>query len=298
MAAAESLAARRNLQFTDELLESTRTGFRLLQERVRQGAAPALEESLLLVEVNRLEGSRHLLQGRRQVADLKLRLVAGLPPSEPLAVRGDLSRGVPPFDREAAVRRALVARPDVEASRAETAMARAMVRKEQAEGRWDASLRLSYQRMESGFDLLGETESGERMPIMDTFHFFGAGLSIMLPVRNRNQGNVAAAVAGAEGAGRRLEYAELTVRQEVEAAFARYEAAQRALETYRRGVRDVARRNLDVVWRAYELGRTSLLDAIQEHHRYIEIETGYTESLREAFEAAVEIERAIDVPDS
>src|SRR5207247_336517 len=76
--------------------------------------------------------------------------------------------------------------------RAEAAMAAARVRKEEAEGRWDAKVNVGYQRQDFGFDLRGLTESGATRPIHDVFHYFGAGVSVTLPVLNRNQGNVAA----------------------------------------------------------------------------------------------------------
>jgi len=47
------------------------------------------------------------------------------------------------------------------------------------------------------------------------------------------------------------------------------------------------------VRRSYELGRIPLLDVIAEQRRYIEVETGYTDALKQAYDAAVEIERAI-----
>jgi cobalt-zinc-cadmium efflux system outer membrane protein len=118
-------------------------------------------------------------------------------------------------------------------------------------------------------------------------------VSITLPVRNRNQGNIAAATAESEAATRRQEFALLTVRQEVAAAFTQWDAARRSLDIYERGVRDVARRNLDVVRRSHELGRVGLLDVIAEQRRYIEIEHGYTEALRQVYDAAVEIRRVV-----
>ena len=174
-------------------------------------------------------------------------------------------------------------------------MARAMVRKEQAEGRWDATINVGYQRQDFGFALNGLTANGTTRPIQDVFHYFGGGVSIMLPVRNRNQGNIAAAQAAVRAAERRVEFTELTVRQEVAVAFTQCEAARRSLELYARGVRDVARRNLDVVRQAYELGRGSLLDVIAEQRRYIEIENGYTDALKQVYDAAVDIERAVGV---
>ena len=121
----------------------------------------------------------------------------------------------------------------------------------------------------------------------------GGGVTITLPVRNRNQGNVAAAEAEALGADRKREAAELTIRQEVTAAFTQLEAAQRSLEIYARGVRDVAQRNLEVVRQSYELGRVPFLEVIAEQRRYIDIELGYTDSLKLVYDARVEIERAV-----
>ena len=172
-------------------------------------------------------------------------------------------------------------------------MAEASIEKERAEGRWDASVNVGYMRQEMGYHLLGLTERGETQPIQDIFHYVGGGVTIMLPLRNRNQGNIAAAMAETTAAQRRLAFVLLTVRQEVAAAFVRYEATQRALEIYTQGVREVARQNLEVVRKTYELGRTSLLDLIAEQRRYIDIETSYTDALKQAYEAAVEIERAI-----
>ena len=195
----------------------------------------------------------------------------------------------PPADE--AARQALTNRPDLDAARADVAVGAAKIGKEQAEGRWDASVNLGYQRQDMGFDLNGITSTGGTRPIQNVFHYFGAGVSIMLPVRNRNQGNVAAAAAEAQAAERRLQFAELTVRQEVAAALAQYEAARRSLEIYEHGVRDVATSNLSVVRRTYALGRGSLLDVIGEQRRYIDIENGYTDILRQVYDARVEIDR-------
>jgi cobalt-zinc-cadmium efflux system outer membrane protein len=144
---------------------------------------------------------------------------------------------------------------------------------------------------------MGLTEQGEMQPIQDIFHFVGGGVTIMLPLRNRNQGNIAAAMAETTVAQRRLAFVLLSVRQEVTAAFVRYEATQHALNIYTKGVRQVARQNLEVVRKTYELGRTSLLDLIAEQRRYIEIETGYIDALKQVYEAAVDIERVVGTTD-
>ena len=74
--AGELLAAQRNLRITEELLQVNRRALGLLQARVRQGAAPPLDENLLLVEVNRLEASR-VLESQVEVLALQLNTLVG-----------------------------------------------------------------------------------------------------------------------------------------------------------------------------------------------------------------------------
>ena len=293
MKAGEVLAARRNVRTTDDLLQINQAALRVVRDRVREGAAPSLDESLQLVEVNRLEAARELLLSRVEIGALQLRVLAGLAPDEPLVLRGDLPGPGPAWDRPDALRRAVAERPDLVAARAEAAMAAARIRKEEAEGRWDASVRVGYQRQDFGFGLNGLTDRGGTRPIQDVFHYFGGGVTVTLPVRNRNEGNVAAATAETRAAQHRVELAGLVARQEVESAFVQHAAAERALRLYEEGVRTVAGRNLDVVRQTYTLGRSMLLEVIAEQRRYIEIETGYTEALRQVYDAGVEIERAV-----
>jgi cobalt-zinc-cadmium efflux system outer membrane protein len=290
--AGDRLAAARNLEFTEALLTVNRDALGLVGKRVREGAAPALEESLALVEANRLDAARQMLESRVAIAELELKALAGLGPDVPLQLRAGFDLPVT-VSRDRALGLALGARPDLRTVDAEVARARARIGREEAEGRWDASISVGYQRQEMGFNLNGLTDRGGTRPIQDTFNMVGGGVSITLPVRNRNQGNVQAARSEMQAAEHRREIQVLIVRQEVAAAFTQHAAAMRALEIYARGVRDVARRNLDVVRGSYGLGRTSLLEVIAEQRRYIEVETGYTDALKQAYDAAVEIERVI-----
>jgi cobalt-zinc-cadmium efflux system outer membrane protein len=293
--AGELLAARRNLGITEELLAANRQALGLVRERVHRGGAPSLEEHLMLVEVNRLDATREVLEGQVEILRLQLSTLLGLEPDASLSVRGELHFAPAKLSREEGLRQVLTTRPDLLAARAEVEMAGAKVRKEEAEGRWDASVNVGYMRQDFGYGLNGLTERGELRPITDVFHYVGGGVTVTLPVRNRNQGNIAAALAEAQAGGHRLDAVALLVRQDVAAAFTQKEAAERALATYTRGVWEVARQNLAVVRKAYELGRHPLLDVIAEQRRYIEVEMGYTDVLKHAYDAAVSLERALGV---
>ncbi|MGH2667974.1 MAG: TolC family protein [bacterium] len=174
--AGELLAARRNVEVTDELLRINREALRLVGDRVREGAAPPLEENLLLVEVNRLEASRQMLTSRETVLTLQLQALAGMEPDAPLTLRGELAGPSPVVSRTEAVAQALARRPDLEVARADTAMARAKIRKEEAEGRWDASVSAGYQRQDFGFSgLRGVASNGSLQQIRTSSTTSGRG---------------------------------------------------------------------------------------------------------------------------
>jgi cobalt-zinc-cadmium efflux system outer membrane protein len=143
--------------------------------------------------------------------------------------------------------------------------------------------------MDSSFNLNGLNALGQPQPIQGIFHFLAVGVSISLPVRNKNQGAIETAVAQMEEAKRRREYAQLIARREVSAALLARDKAQEGLRMFREGVRGQASQNLEVVRKTYELGRTQLLDVIGEQRRFIDIEMGYTEALNRYYQAAVRV---------
>src|SRR6267154_872139 len=73
----------------------------------------------------------------------------------------------------------------------------------------------------------------------------------------------------------------------------RDQASQERVTLYRRGVRDQAARNLDVVRQTHGYGRVPLLDVIAEQRRYIDIETGYTDILFDAYASRIALEKAV-----
>lgn len=279
--------------FTSDLLTTEQRGYHLVVARVTEGNSAPLEQNQMLVEVNRMRSLRETEDGKVQVAMLELKNAIGMTPEEPLRLRGDftgLVEGLPPV--EESTRRALSSRPDLQAARAAESLAEAQIEQARAEGRPDASVNVGYQRMSSGFPVNGINDRGELTPVMGTFHTVTAGVSINLPVRNKNQGAVEAAAAGAQAAESRREFAELTVRREVAAAYARYTSAARAMEIYRVGVQGQADANLKVMQRTYELGARTLLDYIAEQRRFIEVENSFIDAVLETYQARVEIERA------
>ena len=289
----EALGELLKLGFTEDLLLTTDQGYRLVAARVTEGRTAPLEQNMVLVEVNRIRSMRESNQGKVEVAMLELRNLMGMRPEEPLRLRGDLDHLIDAVPSVAVAKdAALRERPDLRAARALEELAEARISQARSEGRLDASLTGKYELMNFGFSQQGFNLNGQLVPVQGRFHSLTAGVTLDLPVRNRNQGAIAAAVAEKAAATQRREFAELTVQREVASALARYQSAARAAEIYRVGVQGQANANLDVVRQTYELGSKTLLDVIAEQRRFIETQTGYIEALVNTYQARVEIERA------
>ena len=294
----EARAAALKLAFTDQLVEANQQSFNLIAARVVEGATPPLEQNMTLVELNRLKSMREIAEGKVEVALLELKNLIGMPPEQPLRLRGDFDHLIdqlPPIAEVTA--QALLERPDLQVFRAMENLASARIEQARAEGRWDASVTAGYERMHSGFPQFGLDERGGLQPIESNFHYLKFGVSIMLPVRNKNQGAIEAAFAEAEAAKHRREFAELTVRREVASAYAQYDRAVRAMEIFRVGAVEPAKANLDVVRQTYELGRKSLIDYIGEQRRFIELENDFIDSQLAVYNARVEIQKAAASPE-
>ena len=293
MKVGDVLAARRNLQFTEELAAINQQAVDLLRARVEKGSAAPLELNLLRVELSRIQASRADLEGKLGVTLLELKSLAGMKPDEELRLKGTLEPPPLPLTLEAATARALSQRPDLLVLRASEIVASAKVKQARVEARPDASVNANYQRMDFGFGVNGILPGGGLHRVQGIFHDVTAGVTVSLPVRNRNQGAIESAAALETAARRRREYAELIVSREVAAAFLSYRKAREGLDIYREGVRQQARQNLDVVRKVYELGRTPYTDVIAEQRRYVDVESGYTEALSRYYQASVRLCAAV-----
>lgn len=294
----EALGEILKLGFTEALLSTTDQGYRLVEARVTEGRTAPLEQNMVLVEVNRIRSLRETGEGKVEVAMLELRNLMGMRPEDPLRLRGNLDHFVDLLPSVAvSTEVALRERPDLQAARTLETLAEARIEQARSEGRIDASVTGKYELMNFGFPQRGFNSTGQLVPIQGRFHSVAVGVTLDLPVRNRNQGTIEAAIAEKAAATRRREFGELTVRREIASAFARYQSAARASEIYRVGVQGQANANLDVVRQTYELGSKTLLDFIAEQRRFIEVQIGYIESLVDTYQARVEIDRATASPE-
>src|SRR6185369_3869112 len=152
---AESLAALRELQITEELSNVDVQTARIVEARVTEGDAAPLEHNLLRVEIDRLRARRALVEGRLQAALLKLKSITGTPLSEALRLREELaapSFAQPPDSIEAAVDIALRTRPDLKLAQLNEEAAKAGLRLARAQATPDVTAFGKYTTNRSVFD--------------------------------------------------------------------------------------------------------------------------------------------------
>jgi len=296
------LAAARRVEITTELMTAARSAYELLKVRVDEGGSPPLERDLALVEWKRLEAINHRLRGEADAAVAELKAIAGIEPTSPLTLKVGLERLV--LEQKALASQApgevslpasVGQRPDVREATAAISAAEARADRARREGRIDVSLFGAYSRLDATFPQFGLTSSGDLARVHDIFHDLSVGAMVVLPWRNGNEGAVAAAKAERRVAEHQRDARLLDARAEIDAAWARDVQARRALDSYVSGVRETARRNLDVIRESYQLGRMTQFDVFAEQRRYFELEMGYTDALAVAFHARKALERALGV---
>jgi cobalt-zinc-cadmium efflux system outer membrane protein len=246
-----------------------------------------------MVEVDRLRSRRALVEGRLRASLIRLKNIAGIPPGEPLRLREDLATPLmpaPPASMEAAEDIALRSRPDLKLARLNEEVAQAGLKLARSEGVPNVTAFSKYTVGQAVFD---DTPVGV---LVDRDKLLTFGVSIDIPVFNRNQGAKAEFAAAISQARTRREFLESVVRSEVQSAYARYEAARAAVLTFEQGVIARSNDNLRVIRSAYELGQFTITDLINEQRRLVDSQRDFTEALAEQYRALADLQAALGIP--
>ena len=285
----QAAAAIRELATAQSLTESARRDLNLRRSRVDEGASAPLERDLLDVDLRVLESERLMAIGKTEAAMIELKRMLGLPADAPLKLRETLETLVTPT--EITPSSSTGDRADVREAEARVRVADARIDRARSEGRVDVSLIGSYMRMNTGFSQRGFNRQGALEPVHGAFQYLAGGAMVMVPLRNRNQGEIAAARADRAGASARLEAARLMAQAELAAAAAQENRSRQALAVLE-GAIQLSRQNLDVIRQTFELGRTTASEVIAEQRRYLQIENAHTSGLQAVFDARTALLRA------
>jgi cobalt-zinc-cadmium efflux system outer membrane protein len=122
------------------------------------------------------------------------------------------------------------------------------------------------------------------------------GVSVGIPVFNRNQGGKAEAATAISQARQRREFLEQVVRAEVASAYQRYDAAKAAAITFEQGVIARSNDNIRVIRAAYQIGEFRITDVLNEQRKLLDSQREFTEALTEQYKALVDLRLAMALP--
>ncbi len=287
---AEALAAKRELEIMQQLNNLDAQTTQIVEVRVKEGDAAPLDMNLLKVEVERLKSRRNLVEGRLQAALLKLKSVVGIPLEQFVDLQEELITPVfaqKNYSLPEALEAALKSRPDLLASRLIEQSAKAGLQLAKTQVVPDLIVSTKFARERSAFD---DTPVGI---IKDKDNVFTFGVSINLPIFNRNQGSIADSTISINQTQKRREFLEQLIRAEVSAAYARYQSTQSAISKFEQGVISQSTNNLRVFREVYNLGEIKITDLITEQRRLVDSQREYTELLAERYRALAELQTTI-----
>jgi cobalt-zinc-cadmium efflux system outer membrane protein len=290
----ETLAALREMEVTQNLYSLDVETARVVEARVEEGDAAPLELNLLRAEVDRLRARRALVEGRLQASAARLKQLIGMAPGEQLQLREALMAPLlpdPPASLDGAVSLALRTRPDLRFARLSENVALAGYRLVKAQAAPQVTAFARYSNVLGTFD---DTPIGV---LTDRDRILGFGVSVTLPIFNRNQGAKAEAQLEITQAQRRREFTESVVRSEVTAAYRRYEAAQASVQTYERGVIARSEQNVQTMRAAYQVGAFRVSELLAEQRRLVDMQREMTDALAERYRALAELRAALGITD-
>jgi len=284
----EAVSAHRELVLLEQQLSAMREFLRLTEARAREGEIPPLESSLTQVERARMEAQQSLAQARfgRNLADLERLLPADL---LRVKLQERITAGELLVSDTDLRDRALTERPDLLAARLRAQQANAQVRLASAQAKPNLIGSVRYAR---------DIQTFEDLPVAgrifrDRDNVLAFGITIPLPFRDRNQGNIQAAVATERATRQDALVVSAEVTRDVAAAYASYRAAEKAGNILRRDGVEASQKNLGVIREAYRLGQLRLLDVLNEQRRTFDLELTLSQTERELALAAAALETAV-----
>jgi cobalt-zinc-cadmium efflux system outer membrane protein len=262
--------ADQRLQLTDSLLDIARRLRDTAQARVDSGAAPRLEVLQADLEVVRAESEVDLAHGLRASAQARLNGILDRPPAQATVVAGSLDDGITTVAIEEADAQFRANNPELAGLERQIAVEQRRVDLLRAE-------RTPAPVFSIGgvFDAPGEFSAGLR-----------AGVSVGLPIFNRNQGEIAASVATASQLRARRDALARTLENSVYASVQDISARRSQVDAFRQRLVPTASELATLSEESYRAGRSTILGVL-------EAERSVRELSEEALQASLDLQLAL-----
>ncbi len=274
----------RRIDVNDELIAAVRDVEQATERRLRAAEVSPAEVSLLRIERLGLEQEARRLAMERETTRIRLARLMGQAQGGLLRPFGELDPGpAVGGSQQELFDRALIRRPDLTLARAEIERAESDRALAGAETWQDWLVELSYDTDRQVFD----SPIGVKR---DTL--LRVGVTVPLPLWNRQQGRIAAAEAEIRHARREFSAQALRVREEIGAALARIKALRVGADEYAREVLPESARARELLERGYQQGLVGIAELIQAQRQDNDARAFYLELLGDLRQASIDLEAA------
>lgn len=271
-----ALQAGMRVELANESREVAQRALGIAHGRVKAGKVSPIELTRARVQLAELQLESSRATRDQGIAKARLRLVLGEEQvADTLRLQGDATR-IPELPPVARLLSAL-------ASSAELRSAKLAIEQQEASFALERTQRIP--------DL--DVSLGSQYSAADRERVNLVGLSIPLPLFNRNQGNILAAARRADQSRDQRNATELRLRNEVATSADQWLMAKEEIRSFESMILPSAQSAVESTARGFEMGKFGFLDVLDAQRTLIQSRAQYIQALSAATESWVQLERIL-----
>lgn len=268
-----SFTAQQRLQLTQQSLQLAERGLSVAQGQINAGKSSPVEATRAQVQLSEVRLELRRAERDQANAFQQLAQVTGAPQA-----------GFSRVEAPATPPPAIPPSPLLLARLAETAemrLARLQITEKEAA--------LDLERARRIHDLT--VSVGSQYSETDRERVNVVGLSMPIPLFDRNQGNVLAAARRADQAQDLRNAAELRLRSEIQSSLDQWATASTEVKAFNQVILPAAQSAVDTATRGFEMGKFNFLDVLDAQRTLISARSQYIQAMADSTDAWVRIER-------
>ncbi len=256
-----ALAAQRRLSLIGDFQSVADKGLELAELRKQGQEGSQLDVVQAEVQKNEIDLLLQQAEVQYQAAWRELAALAGSPEMQPVPLLGDLPTEAADLDWQEVASMMVVSSPEYEAARARVSQARANISRQEIQKIPNLNVNLG-----AGSDQA--TGTG----------LINLVVGVPIPVFNRNQGNVSAAMAEYIRACREVERVQNSIKARLAVVSRDYGSSRVAVDRYARLILPNAAESLKLAEVAYKAGETSFVQVLVARRTYFDTNLRYVSS--------------------
>ena len=269
------LVAQERAALAESSLQLAQRASDAASKRVLAGKISPVEETKAKVAESAVRIERNQAQSQLTTARKRLTALWGNPAPRFSEVTGEVDQ-LPMIAGRGQLSAMLASSPVVRRAQLEVEQRAALARLEEAKRTPDLTVSMGARRNE---------ELGLNQAIL--------GVSIPIPVFDRNQGNLQEALSRTDKARDELTALQLQQATQLDAAYERYEAARQEVEMIRSDILPGAQRAYDAAAKGFEYGKFGFLDVLDAQRTFFLARSQYLNAALRGHQAYADIERLV-----